>query len=38
MTGKTGDPARLPAQLAGRWGKKNEIVYVEKKNILYWAA
>ncbi len=24
-------PARLPAQLAGRWGQRNEIVYAEKK-------
>ncbi len=30
---ETGDPAQLPAQLAGRWGQRNwnTVVYVEEK-------
>jgi hypothetical protein len=34
---ETGDPARLPAQLAGDVDKGNEIVYCEEKNIFYLA-
>jgi hypothetical protein len=30
---EAGDPARLPAKLAGRWGGMNEIVYGEEKLI-----
>ncbi len=33
----TGDPARLPVQLAGRWDKGIKIVYSEEPNILYRA-
>ncbi len=33
-----GGPARLPAQVAGRWGAhKLKIAYGDEKNILYWA-
>ncbi len=34
---ETGDPARLPAQLAACGAKGVEVVYGEEKNILYWA-
>jgi hypothetical protein len=34
---ETGDPARLPAQVAVRWGLISEKVYGEENNILYWA-
>ncbi len=34
---ETGDPARLPAQVAGRWGLISEKVCDEDNNILYWA-
>ncbi len=33
---ETGDPARLPAQVARQW-RLGEKVYGEKNNILYWA-
>jgi hypothetical protein len=35
---ETGDPARLPFQLAGRWGQRSwNSLRWGKKNILYWA-
>ncbi len=35
---ETRDPARLPAQLARRWGQKNWNCVWWGKNILYWVA
>jgi hypothetical protein len=32
---ETGDPARLPAQVAGRWGLVSEKMWHEKNNILH---